>query len=264
MQLLVSALLDRWAGKPILVIGGGPSASKDLPRLHDDGVTPACVISANEHGFHQELFPVDLVVSLDRFHCFQKVPMESLLVPLARKHGAKLVNRCSWADYRIPDWNLVGNSGLAAVAVAAALGGSPVIVTGIDMFQGGHVYFHGPKLPPAERRKNRVSITKRNREALRPLKEFCAGAHIRPMSGPLRDVFQAYDPNETMKVAAGVDYRRRLQAIKPVYVECVRGFAIASHDMVDVGEKLAFSPREARDAKIVTHSRVLTDGRDLV
>lgn len=251
-QQLITALLTRWAGKPILVLGGGRSVAKDLPRL---AITPACVISANAHGVHQNKFPVDLIVNVDKMHCFEKLPMEKILRPL----GLPIVNRHSWADYRMPDWTLAGNTGITAVGLACALGGNPVIVTGIDMWNEGRVYFHEDpsQQKPSRHRQVRTSVNRRDRAALMPLQRFAQGANVRPMSGPMCDVFRKYDPAEILPLAKPVDYRNRLIAMKTVMVQVLRGFRYSNMDVVVPGKLLAFSPREAEDAKVLTNTKRL-------
>lgn len=240
-QRLVSALFDRWAGQPILVIGGGPSVLRDLPKLD---IMPACVISANAHGFKQDRFKVDLIVNLDKMHCILKIPMEKHLRPFA----TPIVNRHSWADYRLPEWTMAGNSGMAAVAVAAALGGHPVIVTGIDMFQGGRLYFHELSKPPKLRSKGpHVIASRRDKLRLLPLREFCKGAHVRPMSGPMCDYWPTYTPGETLKPAAGIAYTAKLRAKKEITVKAVRSFKLTNMDMVNPDHVMAFTERELRD-----------------
>ncbi len=238
MQRLVTELLHRWEGRPILVIGGGPSVLRDLPNLK---IEPACVISANEHGFKQDRFKVDLVTNVDKRHCLLKEPMEKILRPL----GAPIVNRHSWADYRLSDWTMAGNTGMQAIALAALLGASQVIVTGIDMWQTGRVYFYdrGAKAPKAPKHRAPVSAMRRRvKDKVQPLKAFCAGAHIRPMSGPLVQWFKQYDPAETPKPARAVAYRTRLEAeTKEVLCEVEHPFRMSNDDYTRHGQKLALS-----------------------
>lgn len=238
MQRLVTELLHRWEGRPILVIGGGPSVLRDLPTLK---IEPACVISANEHGFKQDHFKVDLVTNVDKRHCLLKEPMEKILRPL----GAPIVNRHSWADYRLPDWTMAGNTGMQAIALAALLGASQVIVTGIDMWQTGRVYFHdtGAKAPKQPKHRAPVSAMRRRvKEKVQPLKAFCAGAHIRPMSGPLTQWFKQYDPAETLKPARPVGYRLRLEEeTREVLCEVEQPFRMSNDDYTRHGQKLALS-----------------------
>jgi hypothetical protein len=238
VQQLISALFDRWSGQPILVIGGGRSVNRDLPALK---LKPACVISANEHGASQSFFPVDVYVNVDKRHCLKKVPMEQLLRPL----GGIIVNRHSWADYRLPDWRLQGNTGLTAIALAALLGGNPVLVTGIDMWHGGRLYFHDRNGTPRQEKHIRATVTRRDIAALKPLQAFAAGANIRPLSGPLCEFFPAYKPTEILPPAQPVVYRRALIGMKPVIATATRHFKFSNQDMVPAGRQLALSPDEA-------------------
>ncbi len=238
MQRLVTELLHRWAGRPILVIGGGPSVLRDLPLLKE---RPACVISANEHAFKQQYFHVDLVTNVDKRHCLLKEPMEKILRP----YGVPIVNRHTWADYRLPDWTMAGNTGMQAIALAALLGASQVIVTGIDMWQGGRVYFYdrGAKAPKPKAPKS--AMKRRSKEKVAPLKHFCAGAHIRPMSGPLTQWFKQYDPAEVLKPARPIAYRLRLeQETKEVLCEVTHPFRMSNDDYTRVGQRLALSQFE--------------------
>lgn len=241
MQELISTLFHRWYGQPILVIGGGPSVTKDLSEKRLP-ITPACVISANDHALKQTRFKVDLLVNCDKVHCLLHQPMEKVLRP----HGVPIVNRHSWADYRLCDWVFAGNSGMTAIAVAAALGGNPVIVTGIDMWKGGRTYFHdAPGVRPEKGRRIRGAVSRRDKEKIRPLKAFCAGANIRPISGPLTEWFPQYDPAEVLKPARPVGYRLKLEEeLELVQCEVVRAFPFTGHDWVQVGRRLALSSFE--------------------
>ena len=214
MQASIVDLFDKWAGKPILVIGGGPSVLKDLidgPELPNI----ACVISANAHGCRQTRFAVDLLVNVDTRHTHLKTPME----PLLRAYGIPIVNRHLWADYLLPDWEFVANSGLTAIAVAIVLGGNPVIVTGVDLWASGREYFHDEAVlrekcgESAEIRRNRRrlgAMGTQNRAAIRRLSglaKFAGGANIRPISGPMTAVFPQFDPHETPSIGGFCAYR---------------------------------------------------------
>jgi hypothetical protein len=247
-QELISALFDRWNGKPILVIGGGPSVGVDLPLL---AITPACVISANDHGIHQSRFPVDIFVNCDKMHCFRKIPMEQILRPL----GGIIVNRHGWADYRLAEWTMAGNSGLTAIAVAAALGGDPVIVTGIDMWHGGRVYFHKtPEGHVDKVRRVKISTKRRDVQKLKPLAQFTKGANIRPMSGPLCEFFKQYDPAEVLKPGQPIAYRKKLAAIKPIYLQVEQPIRFANQDILKHGQQIALTPAEATDPRFAVHT----------
>ncbi len=240
MQKPLRDLFDRWAGQPILVIGGGPSAGTDLPKLAASGIKPACVISANEHGGKQKYFPVDLAVNCDKTHLLRKVSMESVI----RELGVPAINRHSWADYRLLDWTFCGNSGLTAIAVACALGGNPVIVTGIDMWQGGRRYFHDKGHKPEKDLKVRAAVTRHDLSRLQPLREFARGANVRPMSGPLTKVFPTFNPAEKLPAAKPVVYREVAKTMQVITMEATHGFLFSSWDPVRVGARIVMTARE--------------------
>jgi hypothetical protein len=236
-QRLVTELFHRWEGRPILVIGGGPSVLRDLPLLKE---APACVISANEHGFKQNFFPVDLITNVDKRHCLLKEPMEKILRP----YGVPIVNRHSWADYRLPDWTMAGNTGMQAIALAATLGASQVIVTGIDMWCTGRVYFHDrdAKAPKLKHKAPVSAMRRRVKERVNPLRAFCTGANIRPMSGALTQWFKQYDPAEVLKPARPVGYRLRLEdECTEVLCEVTNPFRLSNDDYTRQNQRLALS-----------------------
>lgn len=212
MKQLISSIVQKYAGKPILVIGGGPSVSRDLPRIPQD--YPACVISANQHGFMQDRFKVDYIVNVDFTMSSSKEPMQKAL----GKYGVPTINRWHWADYRLPNpYTYSGDSGMTGIAVAVALGGHPVIFTGFDRNTGDRKYFWGE--PPADRRvwelRQRTAArlnVQNNAQANQKILELTKGAQVRCLSGPMRSVFPLWDINEKL----------------PSYQEC-KGMFICYH-----------------------------------
>jgi hypothetical protein len=206
----------QFAGRPVLAIGGGPSVNVDLPRLARAGFRPACVIGANEHATKQFYYSVNFLVNCDKNHCMLKgpdntaVPMEAYLRPFAREAGAKIMNRFPWADVLLNAWHFNGNSGQTAIAVAAALGGNPVVVTGLDCWGSGRRYFYDTPAQAEQRRLTqdkdppRAEAIRRFRNLLR----WCHGANVRPVSGPLCDVFPRWDPAEQLPPPEPITYRQ--------------------------------------------------------
>jgi hypothetical protein len=178
MKKLFCDLVPRYYGKPILVICGGPSVSANLERVPLDW--PACVISANQHGYKQTRFKVDYVVSCDWFFGSSRTRMDEAL----KEHNPVHVNRWSWADYRIPRWDFNGDSGLAAVCVAVLLGGHPVLVLGLDRWCSAEKYFWGESPPDWKRRTLPNSDNVEVSTAYTV--EFCKQAQIRVFDGPMR------------------------------------------------------------------------------
>lgn len=133
MPLSVSELKDRHAGRPAVVMGGAPSLPEALKHCPKDAV----YISANQHG--AMLRKVDYIVHTDRVQQTTNLPMRMLL----KKYGAPLVSPQPDADYILEN-NIEANSGIRAILFAGILGCNPIIVTGIEMYQGD-TYFHDLK-----------------------------------------------------------------------------------------------------------------------
>jgi hypothetical protein len=191
---LIAELHNSQAGKPILVIGGGPSVLEDLP--HIPGWQDMYIISANAHGFKVPGAKPSLIVCKDHY---VKLPLrmrtkeKTYMEPLLRQYGVPIASKQHWADYRMAAWRAHGgNSGMLALAVAVCLGGWPVISTGIDGFQGA-TYFHDPSTDNVSRG-HPVDYWNRRFTTFRtPL----ARSIIRARSGPVARAFGTYRANET-------------------------------------------------------------------
>ncbi len=240
MQRVITNLIPWYEGSPILVIGGGPSVTKDLPSLPPD-FHPALVLSANEHGTKQTRFAVDYIVNCDKMHCIRHVPME----PWLRQFGVPIINKWSWADVRLTDWNFNGNSGTTAVAIAAALGGSPIVVTGIDLYAMGRSYFYDTTegLTPAKKRMAAKPILTQPDRRLRPLGDFVGKAHIRPMSGVMTTRWPKYMPGEVLGAPPVLPYTAR--AIRSAPYRALKRFPFGNFDFLDVGSVIMLTESEA-------------------
>lgn len=246
MQKALKDLIDKHAHRPALVIGGGPSVNTDLPRLPTDWA-PHVVFSANQHGYFQHLFPVDYMVNVDKIHSFVSKPMREFL----RQWPARVINRYTWADYRLCEWPFNGNSGFTAIAVAAALGCDPIIVTGIDLWKTEKRYFHNALDSFIARRTQHVSAPRRGlvpdqSSRIKMLAKWCEGANIRPISGPLTQYFPQFDLDEMMRAGRDIPYRAKLRAQKVVYVRCLQAFSFCHRDNTRPGWRLALSEKEAQ------------------
>lgn len=163
---LISDLTGLYEGKPILVICGGPTAAEGLKRFNRDAFS--CVISANAHGFKQDKFKVDFIVGVDFMFGSGRQPMSEYV----KGFDAQTINTWSWADYRIPEWNFTGDSGMTAVQVAVMLGGHPVTVVGLDRYNGDRRYFW-EAAPDAMWSQRRVQYNVNAQSAERRLLDFC-------------------------------------------------------------------------------------------
>lgn len=200
---VISELLETYRGKPILVIAGGPSVTDDLPKLAD--FRPALVLSANEHGCRQDRFAVDYLVHCDKRHCEHKVLMADYL----RQFGKPLISKFATADVRLEDWRFSANTGVTAVAIAAVLGGSPIVVIGLDFWRSGRHYFHIPQVPTRPRRYKLRPVIKSNDRTLNPLAQFVGASHIRALSGLMAARWPLYRADETFGEPPVLEYARR-------------------------------------------------------
>jgi hypothetical protein len=233
MQELISAIMDLHYGKPILVIGGGPSVTEDIERLPLNYFS--AVISANEHGCRQHRFRVDYMHNVDKTHLERKMPMREFMRPFK----IPVINRHSWADFRIPRWKLVTNSGLSAVAVAALLGGHPVVTTGIDLWVGGNIYFH--RINP----KHRTSPTRDGlKNKMRELQQWCSPAVLRSLRGPVAEHHGVFDMNEALPDVQPHSFRSTIGPT--VHAVATRDFMWESLDPVSRGTILAIEAAEWR------------------
>ena len=133
---LISDLVGPYEGKPILVICGGVSVLEALENIPAD--YPACVISANGHGFKQDKFKVDFIAHVDILFSRTQTPMQKHFEPFK----TPTISRWSFADYRIPNFGYAGDTGQSSVLIAAMLGAWPVVVAGLDRNRGVRRYFH--------------------------------------------------------------------------------------------------------------------------
>lgn len=200
---VISELLETYRGKPILVIAGGPSVNADLPKIAE--LKPALVLSANEHGCRQLMFPVDYIVHCDKRHCEHKTLMAEYL----HQFEKPLISKFATADVRLEDWRFSANTGVTAVAVAAVLGGSPIVVTGLDFWRSGRHYFHVPQVPQRPRRYIARPVVPLRDRALNPLAQFVGGAHVRALSGLMATRWPLYRADETFGEPPVLEYARR-------------------------------------------------------
>ncbi len=190
---LFGELVDRYKG-PILVIGGGPSADIDLPELKRRGFKPLTVISANEHGYKQDIYRPEFAVVCDYKHGETRAMMEIVL----RNHGARIITAMHFGDFRLADWKMNTNAGLTAVAVACLMGGAPVVVTGIDFYklfdEHAPTYFHDADAVSNSNKKNRKNFEQQLAHLRARVEE--RWANIRAVSGGARFFWPGYKPGD--------------------------------------------------------------------
>lgn len=236
LKRLIADLYACCRGFPVLVVGGGPSAPSDLEVVR--ALLPtAGIVSANGHATKLGLTP-DWIFCKDDTHSETGERMEDLLRPI----GVPIVGRHWWCDYRAPRWGVQGNSGAMAIALAALMGGQPIIPIGFDSYQGA-TYFHDPT-------SSNVSLGKFEghwHARYQRLAARLTGAFIRPVSGLLTQSFPTFDPAESappfhiptcfdMYRGMRTEVLRTTQAFAPTYDRRVT---------VPAGVQVATDPEEA-------------------
>lgn len=188
MQELISSLLDKHYGKPILVIGGGASVNLDLPELPDPSYFSA-VISANDHGCRQHKYPVTYMHNIDNVHSERKMPMREFM----RAFKIPVIGWHDWCGILMPRPRQPPNTGLSAIVISAMLGGHPIVTTGIDMWIGGNAYFHRVK-DQVRAAPSRAGVENKMRE----LQHSLQGAVLRSLRGPVAEHYGRFDINEAL------------------------------------------------------------------
>jgi len=184
-MIKMSRLLDRYFGKPAAVLGGGPSLPEDMKRLPEK-----CIfIAVNYHALH---------LCKPHFIVYNDQPeSDPLLFEAIQKTKAIKVSPDPSSDIKfdIPVWTGFYSSNTAAW-FALWLGCDPVILCGMDCYQGEVKYFHPYKndVPvfyyPLEHHLRPWIEEGKN---LLPHKE-----RLKAMSGPLVNIFGQY--HETVPI----------------------------------------------------------------
>lgn len=179
---LLSKLKDKYAGRAAAVLGGGPSLPNDLARLP----VRSLLIAVNYHAFH---------------HCHPRF-MVYLDDPIGNEHMMQII-RDRTVIKVCPDSEFGGDvkmdvnywrgnvSSTTATWLALWMGCNPVILCGMDLYQGPVKHCHEPHMDvPA--------FHYPLADHLRTWQEECKNSVPHPericvMSGPLIGLFLAYE-----------------------------------------------------------------------
>lgn len=147
----VRDLVHAHAGRPAVVMGGGPSLLPTLDAVAAGRVVGSqapVYISANDHGAKalraraRADEPLAYVLCLDKIErrCRQEVWEDGRTGP---PWGVPLISRHMWADYRLVDVK-PRFSGPGAAWFARLIGCDPIILAGMDCYVGD-TYWHSAK-----------------------------------------------------------------------------------------------------------------------
>jgi hypothetical protein len=204
---LLSALVGPHEGKPMLVICGGPSMSEALELIPAD--YPACVISANGHGFKQDKFKVDYLTHVDVVFSKTQVPSAQHFA----QYGVPTISRWSFADYRIPNCNFAGDTGMTAVWIASLLGGHPIVVAGLDRNRGPRRYFWESTAEVGWGRRRLPPLSPNLNVNANNMINFVRGSQVRVMPS-MRDMWpwRVWSPDEVLPPFVPHPDHRRVDA----------------------------------------------------
>lgn len=169
---------------PAAILGGGPSLPKDLKRLPED----CLLIAVNDHAFHH--CGPHVLVYQDRLSWSPRV------ADVMEDFSGVVV--CPWKNSHVKlpvDWWDANQSSCLATWYACWMGFSPVILCGMDCYQGDVKYCHPVKYNPALPIFN--TPLNYHLDLWRGAFEACPHPErIRAMSGPLVEVFGKYEVNQ--------------------------------------------------------------------
>jgi uncharacterized Rossmann fold enzyme len=127
-------LHDHFHGRPAAILGGGPSLPGDLKRLPKEAV----LIAVNDHALH---------FCEPEFMVFMDIPNAQILPELTQAvnhfHGTKVsITPLSDVDLSGSEFWNGGFTSSLATWFALYLGCNPVILCGMDCYQGNVKYCH--------------------------------------------------------------------------------------------------------------------------
>jgi len=179
----IQDLKEKFAGRPAAVLGGGPSLPGDLKRLPKDAI----LISVNNHALY--FCEPDYLVFMDIPNP-QEFP--ELAQAVERFDGFR-VSQTPLSDIYVKSvkyWD-GGFSSTLATWFALYIGCDPVILCGMDCYQGEVKYAH-PRPDFYHPALDAPLINHLN--AWKPALENCPHPErIKAMSGPLVEIFGKYE-----------------------------------------------------------------------
>jgi hypothetical protein len=180
-KLKMSKLKDRFAGRPAAVLGGGPSLPADMARLPKRSL----LIAVNHHA---------LRLCRPAYMVYNDEPAtHPELQKAVQEHRVVLVSPEPTSDilFDVPVWTGFYSSNTAAW-FALWLGCDPVLLCGMDLYQGDVKYFHSydHDVPCFH-----YPLDQHLRPWVEDARASCPHPErLKAMSGPLGNVFGIYEP----------------------------------------------------------------------
>ena len=174
-----SVLRGRHKGRPAVILGAGPSLPGQIHLIPEGAVR----IAVNERP--STLFACDYVV----FYDHNTKPLVGDL------QGEKISPFKDCADYLLDEEAWFGGfSSTCAAFIACLAGCSPVILMGMDLYQGDREYFDDPQGRKFRSSASRLPL-KEHMDMWSVAVERCPDSHvIKAAGGPLVEIFGEYRP----------------------------------------------------------------------
>ena len=179
MKMLMSLLKDTYKGRPAAVLGGGPSLPADMEQLPKDCI----LIAVNYHA---------LKICEPDFMVYNDFPASDplLLEAVQNFKGVKVSSKDhSDVKFDVPSWQGFYSSN-TATWFGLWLGCDPVILCGMDCYQGEQKYFHEYEDKPHFHYPLEHHIRPWVEDAKNEMTDW---KRVRVMSGPLVSVFEKYE-----------------------------------------------------------------------
>ena len=179
MTELMSAYKDKFKGRPAAVLGGGPSLPSDMKKLPKKCI----LIAVNYHA--QYLCHPQFMVYNDH------PESDPILLEAIRGFDGIRVSQEPTSDikYDVPVWTGFYSSNTAAW-FALWMGCDPVILCGMDCYQGERAYFHEYE----DKEVFHYPLSHHINPWLEDAKNMLPGwQRVRVMSGPLVGLFGQYE-----------------------------------------------------------------------
>jgi len=175
-------LYNRHEGRPIAVLGGGPSLIEDTKVIPKDSI----LIGVNHHATLH--FSCDYAAFVD-----DPSTVFGLLMVSYKYKGRRLSTVSGHSDFELPEnYYRGGYTSKFATWAACYMGGDPVLLCGMDCDRSKGRYFYDNRPLDLGKKRNKAEYWTRNWGFIHT--KSCRPHVVRAVSGPLTEVFGRYEP----------------------------------------------------------------------
>jgi hypothetical protein len=216
MRAVIGDLVHRHVGHPAVIVGGAPSRLNEIAACPEGAVW----FSVNDHGLRARA-TCDYICALD---------------PIAEElkgRGAPVLSTQRSADVRAFEMRCA-NSAIFAAWCAWVMGCAPIVVIGVECY-AGKTYAHDPDAESA----GRLFTVAQHLDRWQMLTRIAPGLMLRPVGGPLLQIFPRHQPSENAAPSADL-------AIVRAAAAGVRLQMRFRYEGYKQGERVELSEAEAR------------------